>query len=94
MLFIFNPANKKVTYTKTLSDISGLRWRGGGLQLGRDENMYSTIGGSLFKVIPNTKKAVKLFEDGMMLLAEDDHGNFYFRSKNRIDLLQYKYDNP
>lgn len=91
-LFIFDPVQQKVIYSKDEFPDAAGRWIDGSMETGTDGNVYATVGGRFFKVDAATK-AVTVLATQARKLAQDDFGNFYLYTDPESPNL-YKYTDP
>ncbi|WP_068773823.1 S-layer homology domain-containing protein [Paenibacillus sp. FJAT-26967] len=90
-LFIFDPEQQKVTYSKNEFPGAVGRWIDGSMVTGTDGHVYATVGGNFFKVDAGTKEVTVLASQAQKV-AQDDFGHFYLYSADGINL--YKYTIP
>lgn len=90
-LFIFDPKQRKIIYSKDEFPSAAGRWIDGSMETGSDGNVYATVGGSFFKVNAETKEVTVLATE-VSKVAQDDYGHFYMYTADGIHL--YKYSIP
>lgn len=83
-LFIFDPNNPDAAHTTVyankFSSSGNVTWQGGKMVVGKDGNVYVSIGGKLYAVETSsaTKDAVMLVSTGVSLLTADANGDLYY----------------
>jgi hypothetical protein len=83
-LFIFDPNNPDAAHTtiyaNKFTSTGNVSWQGGKMVVGKDGNVYVSIGGKLYAVdaSSSTKDAVMLVSTGVSLLTGDANGDLYY----------------
>lgn len=83
-LFIFDPNNPDAAHTTVyankFSSSGNVTWQGGKMVVGKDGNVYVSIGGKLYAVDASsaTKDAVMLVSTGVSLLTSDANDDLYY----------------
>lgn len=90
-LFVFDPEQRKVIYSKDEFPAAAGRWIDGSMETGSDGNVYATVGGNFFKVNADTKEMTVLATE-VQKVAQDDFGHFYMYTADGTIL--YKYSIP
>jgi hypothetical protein len=94
-LFIFDPNNPDAAHTtiyaNKFASSGNVSWQGGKMVVGKDGNVYVSIGGKLYAVdaSSSTKDAVMLVYTGVSLLTADANGDLYYV---KYETNLYKYD--
>ncbi|KRE59916.1 carbohydrate binding domain-containing protein [Paenibacillus sp. Soil750] len=94
-LFIFDPNNPDAAHTtiyaNKFTSTGNVSWQGGKMVVGKDGNVYVSIGGKLYAVDASsaTKDAVMLVSTGVSLLTADANGDLYYV---KYETNLYKYD--
>lgn len=86
VLFVFDPASRKVIATTKLFDIQKNPthiWRVGFLQLHPSGFVYGTANGDFFRIDPKSMEVTTL-KEGMGLLAMDSEGVLYMRDTENL----------
>ncbi|MEF3302222.1 cadherin-like beta sandwich domain-containing protein [Paenibacillus sp. GYB003] len=102
-LFIFDPVQRKIVYNeRKFPGVSHTSWTNGFLELGTDGHLYGTIGkgsvaehentfaSSFFKIDTSTREVTVLLHTGAERLAQDDFGDFYFKTGGNL----FRYHDP
>lgn len=94
MLFILDPQTYSVLHSSQLFPVhyGDTIWGDANLDIGTDGNVYGTSMGRFFKIDAGTKEYTLLTNTitDARYLAQDDYGNFYFRS-SVSDLWKYSH---
>lgn len=86
-LFIFDPQQEKVIYSKVEFTRPNVGWRDGSLLNGPDGNVYGTMDRRLFKVDATTRK-LEFMATGLDKITCDDKGNLYGSGSPITELWQ------
>ena len=87
-LFVFDPVQRKVIYSKDEFPNASGRWIDGSLVTGTDGNIYGTAGGNFFKVDVDTKEVTVLATQARHVEV-DDYGHFYLYPIDGANLYRY-----
>ncbi|WP_309120776.1 hypothetical protein [Paenibacillus sp.] len=100
-LFIYDPASRRIVYSDDKFPTADYNYGNPRLEIGTDGNVYTTIyigyvadktyTSKLIRIDAATKDVTVLLESNAEKLAQDDFGNFYFKSGS--DLMQYSDPN-
>jgi len=100
-LFIFDPISRQIVYSDDKFPTADYNYGNPRLEIGTDGNVYATIyigyvadktyTSKLIKIDAVTKEVTVLLESNAEKLAQDDFGNFYFKSGS--ELMQYSDPN-
>lgn len=87
-LFIFDPEQRQVIYSKDEFPAAAGRWIDGSMETGSDGHVYATVGGNFFRVNAETKEVTVLATE-VQKVVQDDFGHFYMYTADGTNLFKY-----